>query len=225
MKNSNRQLAAGILLSLAAVGAMLLIEMVLQPGYWIKSLFKVTLMTSAMLLYGRLSGKKITEIIGLNNRKISRKLLFWTLATYLLIIGAFLLLKDQIDLTSIREKLMEKEEMNTGNFLVVFAYIIVVNSLLEEAFFRGFVIEVFSDSKYRTAGLIYSSLLFGIYHIGIVATWFSPLIYILSLAGLTGAGIYLYLIRKANGTMLANWLVHATANLAINTIGTFMMLG
>ncbi|MBQ1899980.1 MAG: hypothetical protein II153_03650, partial [Erysipelotrichaceae bacterium] len=60
-------------------------------------------------------------------------------------------------------------------------------------------------------------------HIGIVANWFQPAVFLLCIVGLSLAGLFLEWICERNDTLLASYAVHAFANLAINTIGTFMM--
>ncbi len=211
-------------LAVLVTGAMLLIEGVLQPGYWLKSACKMALMVSAVLLYVHFYSGKLTDNIGLVKKLPDRKLMIWCGVIYLFIIAVYLLFRNQIDLSSIRENLLEKEELNSGNYLYIFSYIIIVNSFLEEAFFRGFIVEAFKKNGYALAGVIISSILFGIYHMGIVATWFNPFVYVICVGGLTVAGMFLCWIKESNGTLLASWMVHAAANLAINTIGVFMML-
>ena len=71
---------------------------------------------------------------------------------------------------------------------------------------------------------MFGSLLFSIYHIGIMSSWFNPLIFILALISLMVAGVMLQYVEIRNDNLLASYMVHGCANLAINTIGTLMIL-
>ena len=71
--------------------------------------------------------------------------------------------------------------------------------------------------------MIYGSLLFAFYHLGIVALWFDLLILILCIAGLAFAGAFLQVIEIREDNLIGSWFVHGCANLAINTIGTLML--
>ena len=121
------------------------------------------------------------------------------------------------------DALTAKEHLTRENFWIVFLYIIVVNSFLEEAFFRGFLFHAFQPFGTLRAYLA-GSFLFAVYHIGIVSGWFGPLMMILCILGLMGAGLFLQYIEEKNDTLLASWMVHAFANLAINTVGTIVIL-
>ena len=172
---------------------------------------------------GQTYKEDIFSLIHLKKKMPDKKLIFFLLFVYAGIILLFFLLKERIDLSAIRRSLLEKEGLNKDNFLFIFSYIILCNSFLEEAFFRGFLIEVFKKEGLYKAGSLYSAILFALYHIGIVASWFQPAVFLLCIVGLSLAGLFLEWICERNDTLLASYAVHAFANLAINTIGTFMM--
>ncbi|MBR5755581.1 MAG: CPBP family intramembrane metalloprotease, partial [Erysipelotrichaceae bacterium] len=67
------------------------------------------------------------------------------------------------------------------------------------------------------------ALMFALYHISIVDTWFSSVLVFFSIAGLCVIGAILQYIAIKEDNLLGSWLVHAAANLAINTIGTIML--
>ena len=212
-----------ILLSMAAVIFLSFIESVLRPSYLIKSLLKVLCFSSVILIGRFLYKEDLNSLLHLKKKMPDKRLLSFLVFVYVGIIVLFLLLKDHIDLTAIRASLLEKEGLNKDNFLFIFAYIILCNSFLEEAFFRGYLVEVFRKEGLFRIGSVYSALLFAFYHIGIVASWFEPAVFILCIAGLSLAGLFLEWISEKNDTLLASYTVHGFANLAINTIGTFMM--
>jgi membrane protease YdiL (CAAX protease family) len=137
--------------------------------------------------------------------------------------AGFLLLRGFLDLSLIRERLSQKEGLTKENCLFVFAYIIVVNSFLEEAFFRGFLGHAFPEGC-RSRNTVFAALCFAVYHIGILDTWVSPVLLVLMTAGLAGVGAVLQIICDRFGSMKASWLVHGCANFAINTIGAAVFL-
>ena len=217
-----KNLYCGLVLSIGAVVLMTVIEKVLAPSYAIKSLFKILLFTGSILFYCFLFHEDIREVISLRKKKLPKIVWLLMIGTYLFMIAAYFLFREKIDLSSIRESLFQKEGLSRDNFYFIFSYIILVNSLLEESFFRGFILHIFRGSR---TGSIFSALLFSLYHIGIMSSWFNPLIFIICILGLMVAGFLLELIVRKSGTLYASWLVHAFANLAINTIATFMILG
>lgn len=222
-KTENRKMIAAAVLAIAVIGFLSYFEGVLEPSYWYKSLVKALCFSSAVLIYCRLYKENILRVLHIKKKLPSKKLLILMCLVYLGIICAYLILRNQIDLSSIRESLLNKEGLTKENFVFIFSYIIIVNSFLEEGFFRGFLYHVFADNGKKAAGMLFGSFLFAIYHIGIVSTWFHPLILILCIAGLMGAGIFLQLICEREDNLLASWIVHGFANLAINTIGVFML--
>ena len=219
----NRNTWAAFLIGLAVIAFMIQTEQAWQPAYFIKSLVKLAVFAGAVFLYMFISREILTDVLHITRNPVSKKLILFMIGVYLFVVAGFFLLKGQLDPDRIRESLFAKEHLTRQNFLFVFAYIIVVNSFLEEAFFRGFL---FHALKPAGKGFAYtvSSALFAVYHIGIVANWFQPLIFVLCIAGLLGAGIFLQYIEQKNDNLLASWIVHASANLAINTIGTFLIL-
>ncbi|HHX59326.1 MAG TPA: CPBP family intramembrane metalloprotease [Epulopiscium sp.] len=114
--------------------------------------------------------------------------------------------------------------VDKSNFLAIALYISFVNSLLEEFFFRGFIFANLNRISGRGFAYIMSAFIFSIYHLAIMGRWFSPLIFIIAMAGLfVGALIFNYLNEKG-GNIYHSWLVHLMANLEINTVG-FIMFG
>ena len=203
---------------------MSLVERLFRPSYAIKSLIKILVMNIAILLHMKLFQRDYFDLIDLKRKKLSKILILAMAFAYVGIIVSFFLFQDMIDLPQIRNSLLEKEGLTKENFLFVFAYIIIVNSFLEESFFRGYLSHVFIRQGHPLSGKIFSAILFSIYHIGIVSGWFDLLIFVVMIIGLSLAGSFLQYVADREDTLLGSWAVHACANLAINTIGTIMML-
>lgn len=223
MSERSRKMITAAVLAIFTIGFLSYFDGVLKPSYWYKSLVKGALFSTVVLLYCRIFQDDLIRVLHIRKKLPSGKLLIFMFLVYAGIICAYLILKDQIDLSGIRESLLNKEGLTKKNFPFIFSYIIIVNSFLEEGFFRGFLYHAFADNGRKVTGMLVSSFLFAIYHLGIVATWFHPLILLLCIAGLMGAGIFLQLICEREDNLLASWIVHGFANLAINTIGVFML--
>ncbi|MBQ6223251.1 MAG: CPBP family intramembrane metalloprotease [Solobacterium sp.] len=219
-----KNLILAVLLPVIGVSVMMYIEAVIKPVYLYKSLLKIFVFSSVAVIYSLVTKEKIIDLIRIRKRLPSRKLILAMIFVYLFILCVYFLLHDRIDLSNIRNSLLAKEGLTRDNFIFIFSYIIVINSFLEEALFRGFLYTVFADRNHPVSGAVFSSLLFAVYHLGIVFTWFDPLILILCITGLAGTGLFLQYICIREDNLFACWFVHACANLAINTIGAFMIL-
>lgn len=216
MKNHRTLVPLLVILCCAAMSVM---ETSIQPGYVLKSMSKIIFFGCSILLYGLMC--RDHSICSLFSRSDLRHAVALGVGVYVLLLVGFWLLRPFIDLNAIARGLLEKERITAANFLFVALYISIFNSLLEELFFRGFA--YLTMRKYWSEGFsrIFSAAAFAVYHVFIVKGWFSPWIFALSLAGLFIAGLFFnFLDRK--GSLLPSWLVHASANLAINTVGLIM---
>ena len=220
MKEKSKQII-GLLLALSAIAAVLMVEQFIKPGYALKSAAKLACFGGAIIAYSLVSGGRITEVICLRRlKKNVRPLLLAVLFCFFGMGLAFLLFRSQLDLKNIRDNLMAKENLTRENCLFVFTYIIIVNSFLEEAFFRGFIAQLLAN---RRLSVLLSALLFALYHIGIVSGWFNPLIFIICIAGLALVGLFLQWLAGHFGSIAASWIAHGSANIAINIIGALLI--
>ena len=146
------------------------------------------------------------------------------LGVFVVILSAYFLLGNYIDLNGIKESLTTGIGVTADNFVYVAIYISFVNSLLEEFFFRGYAFLILKEESGRKFAYIFSSGMFALYHVGMTSGWFNILIYILSMFGLfVGGCIFNYLNEKCEN-IYPSWLVHMCANFGINTIG-FILFG
>lgn len=216
----NKRIISRIALVLLAVAIVFVTEQVFKPGYAIKSLVKVLSFMGAILIYCVSSHQQFKKVIRLYKIKNIKPLLFCMILFFVGTASAFLIFRNYIDLQSIRQSLISKENLTKSNCLFVFGYIILCNSFLEEIFFRGFVSGLFLN---KWAGRIFSAVLFSIYHIGIFITWFNPLIFVLCIVGLAVVGLFLQWLSEKNESILASYITHACANVAINIIGILLI--
>lgn len=216
-----------VLISFIIVFTLFLIENILSPTYLVKSFCKILLFLIGILLYCRISEKSLQEIVNIKRieKKGLKKLLGTGFFVYFIVLSVYFTVRNYIDLESIKESLLNKENVNINNFIFIFIYIIFVNSLLEEIFFRGFVFTESSKQYPKKFAYAYSGLIFSFYHIGIIVSWFHILIFVLCLVLLFIAALFLNYFNEKYNSCLASWIVHLSANLSINTIGMILMLG
>jgi len=211
------------IISIAVIAclAMSYIETSLQPGYLIKSICKVILFGGGILMYCFITKQSVSKALNIKRIEHAKSLVLFVLLAYFTIVIGFFLFKGWMDLASIKESLVQKEGLTKQNCLFIFTYIIFCNSFLEESFFRGFIFKGFKENK--LVAYLLSGLLFDLYHIGIVGSWFNPLLLIVCIGGLAIAGMVLDFVCEKYDSLLASYLVHGVANLAINTIGVYLI--
>lgn len=86
--------------------------------------------------------------------------------------------------------------------LLIFSFFVA--ALQEETLFRGYVQPRLEEKYGRLRGLLLTSILFGLAHIGFLTIWGSLLAVIL--------GIVMGYLRDRTGTLLAPWGFHGTLN-------------
>ena len=218
-----KQLAIPIFATLIFLIVMMLTEQMLAPPYLIKSLIKLLLTVTLIGAGTVLSKVGLKESIRFRPMQKAGKLIGFMIAVIPAVLLGFYLLRGFLDLPSIRENLMRKEQLTKENCLFVFAYIALINSFLEESFFRGFLTESFRRAGMPKVGMLLSALAFAVYHIGIVDSWLSIPMLLLCIAALFGAALFLQFICDHYDSVKASWLVHGCANLAINAVGILLI--
>lgn len=191
---------------------MALTDALWQPPYAVKSVIKILLFFVLPITLAK--ELKLTSVFSFDKKALKISLLLGV-GLFAVILGAYFLLGSLFDLSAITTVLGDSMGVNAGNFGFVAIYIALVNSLLEEFFFRGFLF-LKLDTKY--AGL-FSALLFSVYHVAIMIGWFDILLFALVLVALFVAGIIFNAIDKKFNSIYPSYFIHMFANLAINTIG------
>lgn len=220
MQKSEAALPA--LLVCVACAVMAVVDGVIQPGYALKSAVKLTLFLLLPLFYARYDRScDLKTLFRAPQRSVPVALAFGA-GVYAVIMLAYLLLRDVIDFAALSASLTESTGVHGGNFLFVSIYISFVNSLLEEFFFRGFAFLELRRRTSRPFAYCFSALAFSLYHVAMMIGWFSPLIFLLALAGLFVGGVIFNVFNERFGNIYLSWLIHMFANFAINTVGFLM---
>ena len=205
---------------------MCVVDGILQPPYLYKSLIKIVLFLLLPLLYFVLYKGKGTYLKKLFSFRMRDVLMALALGVgvFSVVMGAYFLLRNYIDLSGIRDSLTAGAGVSAENFLYVAVYISFVNSLLEEFFFRGFAFLTLKKEMGRRFAYLFSSAAFALYHVGMTGGWFNIWIYLLAMAGLFIGGCIFNFLNERSESIYPSWIVHMFANFAINTVG-FILFG
>ncbi len=208
-----------IVITVFACICMGIVDAVLQPGYFIKSVIKILLFLLLPVLYTLYDKNCNLKKLFIPDKNGIFIALGLGLGVYAVILSAFLLFRNVFDFSSLTSSLTAGTGVNKNNFIFVAIYISFVNSLLEEFFFRGFSFLTLKQVSDRKLAYTVSSALFALYHIAMMIGWFAFPVVLLSLAGLFAGGlIFNYFNEKYNNIYLS-WVIHIFANFATNTIG------
>lgn len=201
---------------------MAVVDGIIRPDYWVKSVIKLVLFLLLPLIYSVVDKSLNLKSLFLPNKKGVLTAAALCIPLYIIIVAAYLLLKDVFDFSAVTATLTAGIGVNRDNFVFVALYISFINSLLEEFFFRGFAFLTLSRISSRKFAYIFSSAIFSLYHIAMMTGWFSAGVFIIALAGLFAGGLIFNLLNEKSGNIYTSWFVHMFANFAINTIG-FML--
>ena len=193
---------------------MAVVDAVIMPGYIIKSIIKIVLFLVIPFLFSKDCFKYL---------KAGKKGIGWALSLgiiiYFVILGAYYIFKDIFDFSALTESLGETTGVNKSNFIWVSIYISLVNSFLEEFFFRGFAFLTLKNLSSRRFAYIFSSTVFALYHIAMMIGWFGVPVLLIVVAGLFAGGLIFNKLDEIYDNIYISWHVHMFANFAINTIG------
>lgn len=203
---------------------MTLIDGVIQPTYFIKSLIKCILFLVVPLIYFLVNKDELKNLKNIFVPKPKSLIISLCLGVVVfgIIIGGYFLLRGVIDFSKITENLTEGANVNKDNFIYVAIYISLVNSLLEEFFFRGYSFLNLKNIIPRKAAYSISAGLFAIYHVGMTIDMFNPVLFIITFIGLYLGGVVFNILNERSNNIYTSWIVHMFANFAINTIGLIL---
>jgi len=201
---------------------MALVETVLQPGYLYKSLIKLVLFTSVPLIYALACKDPVIINLFHIRRKPLLRALALGIGVYLFILASYFLLGPYFDFSNVTKSLEKSVGVDRHSFLAVAIYISLINSLLEEFFFRGFAFLTMKKLASRRFSYLFSASTFSLYHVAIMSNWFSVILFLLLVFSLFIAGLIFNRLDEHSDSIYPSWIFHAFANLSINTIGLML---
>lgn len=206
--------------------AVCLIDAIVQPNYFVKIPIKILFFLALPMLFFVIYREDFKEFkqLFVFRRKGMLRALILGLGVYAVIVGGFFLTRNVIDFSNVTTNLTEGMGITATNFIFVSIYISLMNSLLEEFFFRGFGFITLKKYSCRWFAYGFSSLIFAVYHIGMLVGMFNLGALALLLFGLVLGGCIFNYLNESGGTIYPSWIVHMFANFGINTVG-FILFG
>lgn len=201
-----------------------LIDAVIQPNYFVKIPIKLVFFLALPIIFFIANKKELGDFKKLfvfQKRGILKSLLLGA-AVYAVIIAAYFLLRNTIDFSKVTSNLTDGMGITADNFIYVSLYISLMNSFLEEFFFRGYGFITLKKYTNRKFAYIFSSGVFAVYHIGMLIGMFGVGALALLLFGLIAGGCIFNYLNEKNENIYSSWFVHMFANFAINTIGMIL---
>ncbi len=213
---------AVILFSLAVT----FIDAVVQPPYFSKIPIKILFFLALPMLFfvfWREEWSEFKALFRFQKKGLLISLLLGA-AIFGVILGGYFALRGVIDFSGVTMSLTSVMDITADNFVWVAIYISIMNSFLEEFFFRGFgfiTLKKYVNSKFA---YLFSPVLFAVYHVGMLVGMFHPAVLALLMFGLIVGGLIFNALNDKLGNIYPSWLTHMAANFAINTIG-FILFG
>ena len=206
--------------------AVTLIDAFLHPNYFVKIPIKIVFFLALPLLFFIKNKEAFSDFKKLFVFRKSGilKAFLLGIGVYAVIVGGFMLTRNIIDYSNVTSNLTEGMGITADNFIYVSLYISLMNSFLEEFFFRGFGFITLKKYSTRKVAYIFSSVLFAIYHVGMLVGMFEFWALLLLLLGLIIGGCIFNFLNELNDNVYPSWFVHMFANFAINTVG-FILFG
>ena len=194
-----------------------------QPDYVVKSIVKVLFFIGLPVVFYSVIQKKSPQFLKINIKGlvVATVLGFFV---YAVIVGGYLITKEFFDYTNITNALATGVGVDAKNFIFVALYISLVNSFLEEFFFRGFAFLELKKYCHKSIAFCFSSGVFAFYHVAIMVGWYAWPLFILTMVGLLIGGAMFNLLNEKSQNIYCSWIVHMFANFGINTIG-FILFG
>ncbi len=201
-----------------------LIDAVIKPNYFVKIPIKLVFFLALPMIFFIVNKKEFKEFKSLFVFKKSGilKSLLLGAAVYAVIMSAYFLLRNTIDFSRVTSNLTDGMGITADNFIYVSLYISLMNSFLEEFFFRGYGFITLKKYTNRKFAYIFSSCVFAVYHIGMLIGMFGAGALLLLLFGLIAGGCIFDYLNEKNENIYSSWFVHMFANFAINTVGMIL---
>ena len=201
--------------------AVTFIDAVVHPPYFSKIPIKILFFLALPMLFFAFWREEWNEFKALFRFQKKGLLisLLLGIAIFGVILGGYFVTRGFIDFSGVTSSLTEGMGITADNFIWVAIYISIMNSFLEEFFFRGFGFITLKKYLNIKSAYFFSPVLFAIYHVGMLVGMFHPAVLALLMFGLIVGGLIFNALNDKLGNIYPSWFVHMAANFAINTIG------
>ncbi len=198
--------------------AMSIIEIAIEPAYFIKSILKIIFFLFAPLFFIKLQKERVfTDSFSLN-KKSALKLSGLGVIIYVIIMLAFFMTKGIFDYSTLVNSLSEDQNVSQSGFIWIALYISFCNSLLEEFLFRFVAFIKLREYTTKKVAYIFSSCMFALYHVAMIGGSFPLPLLVLALIGLAVGGWIFDYVDDKSRNIYNSWIIHMFADFAIMTI-------
>lgn len=128
-----------------------------------------------------------------------------------------------IDEGAIVANMQSQFSVSATTVLLVAPFTIVLNSLLEETFYRGFVFGSL-QSEHQLFAYVLSSTLFTVQHLLFTYHWVGPEVLLLGAVGLLFFALIAADLYANYKTIVAPWILHICGDIAMMTIAVWLLL-
>jgi membrane protease YdiL (CAAX protease family) len=146
-------------------------------------------------------------------------------AVGLVILGAFFLLRSQIDPELMRAAVRRVDLDSPAAYLTGAGYWILVNSLLEEYVYRWFVYTRFERLMPWRGAVLASAAVFTAHHVIALGVYLDPILVIVASAGVfVGGAVWAWCYHRYR-SIWPGWVCHIVADIAVFAIGWELVFG
>ena len=209
-----------ILYSLSLIISLYFVDQILEINYFLKVFFKIILIILSFLIGKRFNMSfNFLKFKSIKNYKVG---LLISLFTFIIIFISFMILREFMDLTILKNEFLNKYQLDGIKFFIASFYLIFINSFIEEYFFRGFIFLNLENKKFAN---LFSSFIFAIYHISNFQNWFTNyFMLIIPLVGLIIGGMIFNYLSTINEDIYNSYIPHMLADLSLVIIGYFLII-
>jgi membrane protease YdiL (CAAX protease family) len=202
---------------------VLFMQRVFPPNYLISTSYKVVYLIPIfyrIFFYKKSFKKSIME--GFDSKRLKKNLqnlLKVGVILSLIYIGGYFLLRSKLDFTRITEQLSNLIAVDASNIIMIGAFIIVINSLLEEFFWRGFLFKEMDLLTNKTFAYLSTGIAFSFHHIAFIYTWFDPIVNSIAIIGLVGFALIMNFLFYKFKDLFSLWIIHIMVDLVQIVMG------
>ena len=195
----------------------------------INSIIQIALFSLIPFIWWLITARKkmnFFEWIGLKKIRDARenKTLIWTIGAIVLFLALAVFML--ISVRGVETATSEFAGLGLGAVPAVLVYAILKTALPEEIVFRGFILKRISKKFGFAAGNLIQALLFGLMH-GVMFFGTAGLVKAILITLFTGSiGWLMGFIneKKAGGSIIPSWSIHAAANIFSGICSAFLLL-
>ncbi len=204
---------------------LLFFQFFLTPSYFILSIYKIVYLVPPLFrsYFYKLSIEESVKIgfSGANFRKYWKKAVLWGILFSTVYALGFLFLKNYIPIAGIATSLGE-HNITARNIVFIGIFTIVVNALLEEFFWRGFVYNELKKQKGKVLAYLITAIGFSLYHAVYFYAWLSVPLLLIALSGLLCYSFFMCFLFDKYKDLFTCWLIHALVDIVQISIGLYL---